>query len=77
MKEKARSFIVTRFREHVKTRKIIKVVKLKEGVTEVQFEGKVTLRLNHTEAEVLKKELIEEPVDLNAHALSENNKGKK
>lgn len=69
--------MIARFKELKKTKKIIRVVKIGEGLSEVQFEGKVSLRLNHTEAKVLEKDLKEDTSNLNAHSLSEKNKGTK
>lgn len=45
--------MIARFREINKTKKILKVTKIGDGLTEVQFESKVTLVLNQTEAKVL------------------------
>ena len=71
--------MIGRFRELVKTKKIVRVVKLEGNASEIQFEGKVTLRLSHAEAKVLEKEISKssQPVNLNAHALSQENPGKK
>lgn len=61
MKQKVRSFMVARFREMAKGRKILKVTHGEGGIVDVQFEGKVTVRLNNMEAQVFKKDLDIKP----------------
>jgi hypothetical protein len=53
LKTEVRSHILSRFKEHSRTRKVVGVKRV-DDMVEVEFEGKVVLRLNQAEAEAVK-----------------------
>lgn len=59
---KVRSYLVNRFKEHARTRAILAIKSHPEqDEVEIEFAGKVTLRLNSAEARAIKvSELIPE-----------------